>query len=709
MTTTTNVSQVKLNVMTQAQYDAITPDATELYMITDASVITVDSALSGTSTNPVQNKVVKAALDEKLSSASLATLTDTNISNPTQGQNLTYDAVNSKWINTSSSATVGWGGITGTLSDQTDLQNALDGKQGVEYSTIEDWSPLVQTLAETTDGSYAEWTTLAYGDGKFVAISDHDNIAVSVSTDGVTWGTPVVVDIGSSNLAYGDGKFVSTDYDGNVYTSTDGVTWTQVTPDPYIHNTGHYWQNGMAFNGEIFVILSEDSYIATSTSGTFWTAPVENANLASLSSVVAYDEWESMAYGNGKFVALSAGGCISTSTDGTTWSVPSLISNLDTEGNWSWLRVTYGSNRFVAYGYGGRVSTSTDGVTWTPIIIPTELSSTGSTAFAYGNGTFILITNGGTLSKVSVGTTFTDVQDTLNVEFTNGQVYPLLNGSNGYILNDRINLGVTELSDFKTNGAFTSGQVLTYDENDGKWYNADPYRGDIVDVQLNGTSVVSDGVANIPIDTSKLVTTNTAQSITSTKTFVGSKKVAFKQSTSSDKLGFTLYDSSGGEKGYLEYNPTNTIDNAPLLTLGNYASSSANITQVGFRRYSGVSGAAGAYNLLTPLIADAKTPFSLTTTYQNFYLPLGVTDGTTTVKTAKSGLLDISSLLPSAITVDQTYNSTSTNAQSGTAVAGALAGAVDQTYDSTSTKAQSGVAVASAVATKSTVTFREWS
>lgn len=140
------------------------------------------------------------------------------------------------------------------------------------------------------------------------------------------------------------------------------------------------------------------------------------------------------------------------------------------------------------------------------------------------------------------------------------------------------------------------------------------------------------------------VTTNTDQNITGTKTFVGQKKIAFKQSGSSDKLGFTLYNNGGTEKGYLEYNPSNTVDSVPLMTLGNYASSTAGITHVGFRKYSSVSGASGAYNLLAPLISDAKTPFSLTTTYTNFYLPLGFTNGNTTVLTAKTGVVDLSSL-----------------------------------------------------------------
>ena len=144
------------------------------------------------------------------------------------------------------------------------------------------------------------------------------------------------------------------------------------------------------------------------------------------------------------------------------------------------------------------------------------------------------------------------------------------------------------------------------------------------------------------------VTTNTDQNITGTKTFVGSKKVGFKQYAANDKLGFTLFGNTGTERGYLEFNPTNTVDGVTgLMTIGNYATSAAGLTQVGFRRYSNISGASGAYNLLMPMVADARTPFSLTTTYQNFYLPLGFKNGSTIVKTDKSGVVDISSLLAS--------------------------------------------------------------
>ena len=54
-------------------------------------------------------------------------LGDVDISSPQQNEILTYNG--SKWVNGQGGSGGGtWGSITGTLSDQTDLQNALDGK-----------------------------------------------------------------------------------------------------------------------------------------------------------------------------------------------------------------------------------------------------------------------------------------------------------------------------------------------------------------------------------------------------------------------------------------------------------------------------------------------------------------------------------------------------------------------------------------------------
>jgi hypothetical protein len=58
-------------------------------------------------------------------------LHDVLITTPTNGQVLKYDSTSGLWVNGTDVGGVAWGGITGTLSSQTDLQTALDGK----YST----------------------------------------------------------------------------------------------------------------------------------------------------------------------------------------------------------------------------------------------------------------------------------------------------------------------------------------------------------------------------------------------------------------------------------------------------------------------------------------------------------------------------------------------------------------------------------------------
>ena len=52
--------------------------------------------------------------------------------------------------------------------------------------------------------------------------------------------------------------------------------------------------------------------------------------------------------------------------------------------------------------------------------------------------------------------------------------------------------------------------------------------------------------------TTNMVTTDTTQDITGEKTFVGNKRIKFKQSSPYDRVGFTGFDADGTEIGYLE-------------------------------------------------------------------------------------------------------------------------------------------------------------
>jgi len=98
-------------------YDATNPEG-YISGITSADVTAALGYTPYNATNP----------EGYISSAAIATLTDVELTNVANGQILTYDLANNTWKNTSAAPT-SWGSITGDITDQTDLQQALDGKQ----------------------------------------------------------------------------------------------------------------------------------------------------------------------------------------------------------------------------------------------------------------------------------------------------------------------------------------------------------------------------------------------------------------------------------------------------------------------------------------------------------------------------------------------------------------------------------------------------
>lgn len=137
-------------------------------------------------------------------------------------------------------------------------------------------------------------------------------------------------------------------------------------------------------------------------------------------------------------------------------------------------------------------------------------------------------------------------------------------------------------------------------------------------------------------DISNMVTTNTAQNISAKKTFLGEKAILFKQTATTDKLGFTLYTSADSELGALEYRP-NTISGNPLLNLN--SSQSGNVW-LGFRYWSNI-------NIIAPKPSNG-----------NYYIPVNITNGTNTVTANNAGTVNISTLLPtktSDLTNDSGY------------------------------------------------------
>lgn len=229
------------------------------------------------------------------------------------------------------------------------------------------------------------------------------------------------------------------------------------------------------------------------------------------------------------------------------------------------------------------------------------------------------------------------------------------------------------------------------------------------------------------------VTTDTDQNITGVKTFVGDKRLKFKATNSSSKMGFTAYDSSNREVGYLEAQGNGNASHK--CRLGVYDTNTGLYDNVlGFEYYKakGSDNVLHRYNLLCP-------PLFPSTTDQSFYIPMAITDGSSVVVADNKGSVDISTLLPDtsnfvtnsslattlaaytlsanlatvatsgsyndltnkptipAAQVQSDWNQTDSTAvdfikNKPTIPSGVV---VDQTFDGTSTNAQSGVAIAS--------------
>lgn len=109
------------------------------------------------------------------------------------------------------------------------------------------------------------WYAIAYGNGKYVAISTDGY--VTTSTNGSTWTTPQQV---TSNhlydIIFADGKFVAVGYKTVMY-STDGNLWTTVKATVF----SSAYLSEIAYGNGIFVVC-DGAYSYTSMNLTNWAS-----------------------------------------------------------------------------------------------------------------------------------------------------------------------------------------------------------------------------------------------------------------------------------------------------------------------------------------------------------------------------------------------------------------------------------------------------
>jgi len=236
-----------------------------------------------------------------------------------------------------------------------------------------------------------QWSSVTFGNGTFVAVSNNGTNRVMTSTDGITW-TPRSVPASSwASVTYGNGVFVAVAGFGTdrIMTSPDGVTWT-----PRGSSTDSW--AGITFGNNTFVAVASmgTNRVMTSTDGITWT----NRSVPT----GGIQGWSAVTWGNNKFVAISFTGFndrVMTSPDGVTWTYAQAIHN----GNWS--SIAYGNNLFVATASNSGSSsdylmTSSDGTTWTP---RTAAVAVGWNAVVYGGGKFVAVSSSGS-SRVMTST-----------------------------------------------------------------------------------------------------------------------------------------------------------------------------------------------------------------------------------------------------------------------------------------------------------------
>jgi hypothetical protein len=254
-----------------------------------------------------------------------------------------------------------------------------------------DANSIVATQGAMPSNDY--WTSVTYGDGKFVAITYSTNLS-AISTDGLNWTQSNLPSRGNGtwrDVAYGGGIFVAVTDSTTAATSTDGVNWTQRT----MPNLG---ARSITYGGGKFVAVgftATDNNVATSTNGIDWTVGTLG------------NSYSSVTYGAGVFVAVRGSGAYAAvSANGIDWTSTEMPQAAFWSGG-----VAYGNGLFVAVsnspvagnsGLPRAAATSINGVNWTPREMPvSEYGFEQWSDIAYGNGYFLVVASTGYSSAVS--------------------------------------------------------------------------------------------------------------------------------------------------------------------------------------------------------------------------------------------------------------------------------------------------------------------
>ena len=250
------------------------------------------------------------------------------------------------------------------------------------------YSPNGDNWTTTNLPSSSPWTNVAYGDFGFVAIASDNSSAVATDIENVGWEEDRGLTFGGNwcGIASGNGAYIAVgggnDFDNPTATNTFaratsydqgfGLNWSAVTAP-----TSENWRS-IAYSpvlGMWVAVAYGSNNAAYSTDGTNWSS----TNMGGATD----NFWTDVIWGYDRFVAISrktdSTRCeVAISQDGIEWYDATMETG-------DWREVGYSQGLFVTYDYGSDiVAMSEDGYTWRSKVV-SGIGNWSCTAGGSGN------------------------------------------------------------------------------------------------------------------------------------------------------------------------------------------------------------------------------------------------------------------------------------------------------------------------------------
>jgi hypothetical protein len=349
--------------------------------------------------------------------------------------------------------------------------------------------------------SSGAWTSMAYGNGTYVAIQQGGTAAAYSTNNGVTWvSSTLPVSTLWNSISYNNGVFVAVAYTRQTaYSTNNGQTWTAGAT---IGGSGTGWYNSASgtVSGVNYVVsynnLGPAAY--STNNGVSWT-------LSTLPAISG--QWDNICFGNGIFILITNGTSTAVSSNGGVSWVSG--GNLPISQNWN--SITYGNGVFVAVGGGGTVAaySTNNGSSWISTTMPT---SSNWQSVTYGNGVFAAISANSTVAACSTNNgkswTSSSLPSTANwrqLAYGNGIFVTMVNGSKNTTYSKVFNPvqvnSICSTSDYTVVGAgnfgISSGGLFT-SINNGVSYTQTSSTIDIYNsVTYDGTNWIAGGNGSV--------------------------------------------------------------------------------------------------------------------------------------------------------------------------------------------------------------------